>query len=46
MNDPRIQNIDKINLKIRNILDNFDALEGRLLGYNGSTPSNNPAKGL
>jgi len=33
-NDPRIQNIDKINMKIRSILENFNVLEGRLLGYN------------
>lgn len=32
LNDPRIQNIDKINMKIRNILQNFNVLEGKLLG--------------
>jgi hypothetical protein len=36
-NDPRIQNIDKINMKIRSILSNFDVLEGRLMGYNSTS---------
>jgi hypothetical protein len=36
-NDSRINNIDKINRKIKNILDNFEVFEKQLLGYGSSS---------